>query len=236
MSTFKTLAFVAAILTLAPFGASALDNDFFPVYMKILSEEGSAPPEMVGSHLIFAYSPGEPTRFVAAAFAHEDYAVLHYYKRNPQGVFVLDLPTAGLPHTLHYRVIRDGLWTSDPTNPKSMVDGAGNRISTFDLPTDSFVDRSSPVVASGGETTFRYKTALGRRVYLAGSFNNYNPFMYPMNPVPGVDGEFSLQLRLPPGDYRYYFVVDGVRRLDPENRERAIDPEGNEYSLVTVGS
>lgn len=47
-----------------------------------------------------------------------------------------------------------------------------------------------------------------KAVYLAGSFNEWNPEDLAMEK--GAEGTWSLNLDLPPGRYEYKFVVDGA--------------------------
>ncbi len=50
-------------------------------------------------------------------------------------------------------------------------------------------------------------------VFLTGSFNNWNPAELSMKR--SSDGQWSFVLHLPPGRYKYKFVVDGVPCCEP---------------------
>ncbi|MEX0641562.1 MAG: redoxin domain-containing protein, partial [Pirellulales bacterium] len=71
--------------------------------------------------------------------------------------------------------------------------------------------------------SFRYQLSDGekaKKVYLAGSFNDWKPTAQAMD-GPDADGGFKTSLDLAPGQYEYKFVLDGtVWRFDPGNRER----------------
>lgn len=58
------------------------------------------------------------------------------------------------------------------------------------------------------ETTFLCDSREAQHVFLAGTFNNWNPEDVPMGRLD--DGTWSVALALAPGKYEYKFVVDGV--------------------------
>jgi peroxiredoxin len=68
------------------------------------------------------------------------------------------------------------------------------------------------------EVTFRYRpTAEAREVYLAGTFNDWQPTACKLE-GPNRDGFYSTSIRLKPGRYEYKFVLDGKTwRADPGN-------------------
>ncbi len=60
-----------------------------------------------------------------------------------------------------------------------------------------------------------YKDA--RKVYIAGSFNDWSTNQTPMKPS---GNGWSIELPLKPGKYTYKFIVDGRWMTDPSNRQR----------------
>lgn len=61
-------------------------------------------------------------------------------------------------------------------------------------------------------------------VFLAGTFNNWNPASHAMED--SGDGLWIAKLFLPPGSYEYKFIVDGVWCCRPAGDEScADDPE-----------
>ncbi len=76
------------------------------------------------------------------------------------------------------------------------------------------------------EIVFRLALAAGKRVFLVGDFNGWNPTMDRMTEVAGG---YELRLFLLPGKYRYRFIVDGVALADPDNPNR--DEEGNSFFI-----
>ncbi|MBR1609630.1 MAG: glycogen-binding domain-containing protein [Kiritimatiellae bacterium] len=55
----------------------------------------------------------------------------------------------------------------------------------------------------------------GSTVFLAGSFNNWDPAALRMTDKAG-NGVFSATVTLAPGIYEYKFVINGVWTLDPD--------------------
>ncbi|MFQ5589621.1 MAG: glycogen-binding domain-containing protein [Phycisphaerae bacterium] len=53
-------------------------------------------------------------------------------------------------------------------------------------------------------------------IVLTGSFNDWDPVALPM--TKSADGEWTVDLELPPGRYEYRFVVDGVWCCEPHLR------------------
>jgi 1,4-alpha-glucan branching enzyme len=67
-------------------------------------------------------------------------------------------------------------------------------------------------------------------VCLAGSFNDWQPDHLQSD----AEGEWSIELSLPPGDYEYLFVVDERWQPDPACAERQPNPFGGENSVLRV--
>jgi hypothetical protein len=71
------------------------------------------------------------------------------------------------------------------------------------------------------EVTFSYKPPAGsKRVYLAGTFNEWKPAELAMD-GPDDAGRFEKKMILDAGTHEYKFVVDGTRwHNDPSNRRQ----------------
>jgi hypothetical protein len=69
-------------------------------------------------------------------------------------------------------------------------------------------------------------------VYLAGSFNEWDPRETPM--LRDSLGDWSIELSLPPGEHRYRLVVDGEWRDDPAAQRMEANPFGGFDSIVVV--
>ena len=80
---------------------------------------------------------------------------------------------------------------------------------------------------------FSFKSVPGRKVALAGSFNDWDPDSAPMADTKGV-GNYGCSVTLPPGNSEYKFVVDGEWILDDDNPEFASNDFGTLNSVVKV--
>ncbi len=230
--------------------------------MSTLTEAQS--PKALSGHVLLTFEGDSSTRYVAAAFEHEDFSELHTYRivRNEMPdpddpsetvqtkVFVLDYPIPEDLERLEYRIVVDGLWQTDPTNPDVERGANGVRMSTFSLPERSPTDDEIPRVRESGEVEFIFEPDLregietvdGRRfnlsserglnVSVAGSFNNWDPYMHELKEA--EDGVYRLKIRVPRGQHTYYLVVDGRRIVDPENPERSRHRDGFAVSSFVV--
>ncbi len=75
---------------------------------------------------------------------------------------------------------------------------------------------------------------LGRRVFVAGDFNNWSTTSHPMNRNESL-GVYELLVPMRPGRCRYRLVVDGVWCPDSYNPNTALNPYGEADSVVDVG-
>ena len=87
-------------------------------------------------------------------------------------------------------------------------------------------------VSGRRSVTFVCEDAPGRQIFVAGSFNGWEP----KNPLTDRDGsgKYSCRILLEPGEYQYKFVVDGEWRLDAANPNFVPNDFGTLNSLLTV--
>lgn len=82
---------------------------------------------------------------------------------------------------------------------------------------------------------FRLKAPDAKRVSVVGTFNGWDPDAHPLQ-GPDRTGVWTLGLPLPPGRYRYMFVLDGVRWVtDPNAAGYEDDGFGTRNSLLFHG-
>jgi len=84
--------------------------------------------------------------------------------------------------------------------------------------------------------TFRYRPpGTPRNVFLAGTFNQWNPTATPLR-GPDPAGFWSARVELPAGVHEYKFVVDGDRwYADPDNPEGVSDGHNGLNSVLRLG-
>ncbi|MCX7590391.1 MAG: glycogen-binding domain-containing protein [Kiritimatiellae bacterium] len=80
---------------------------------------------------------------------------------------------------------------------------------------------------------FQVRAQKGSEVYLAGTFNNWDPKAKRLKDKDG-SGLFTGTLLLPPGRYEYKFVIDGTWCVDPECPEWVPNDMGTLNSVLHV--
>ena len=91
---------------------------------------------------------------------------------------------------------------------------------------------SSPVPTAPARIRFEYLNAAAREVFVAGTFNQWDPLATVLKP--GAEGKWDVELALEPGRYEYRFVVDGQWTEDPKSPEYAANPFGGLNSVLQV--
>ncbi len=81
--------------------------------------------------------------------------------------------------------------------------------------------------------TFSVRAEKGSRVFLAGSFNNWDPAAKEMFDKNG-DGAYTTTISLAPGSYQYKFVIDGTWCADPECADWVQNEHGTLNSVKQV--
>jgi hypothetical protein len=254
MKHLKTI--IATLLLLVIIGSiKAVDTESYQFIDHLLSLPGPGKPEVFQDGVIFTFPASY--RRVGIAFAHEDFGKVYWFqklitradmvataeanKANPKTVktrvdpppkflFYAYTPPADV-RELEYRLIIDGLWTTDPANPVYRIDPSGVARSLVLVP----VVQKKPVSlldAPPGTLCFRYDGPPGESVTVAGDFNGWDPFMYELEEK--TPGHYSLILPLPAGTYYYVFFYRGQRLLDPNNTNRIYTKEGKAASIAVL--
>jgi len=106
-------------------------------------------------------------------------------------------------------------------------------------------DRLDPPGPTPNGILFRYNAPAARQVNLAGEFNNWlgtangdrlDPNLDSMKDLDG-DGIWEITLPLPPGRYKYKYVIDQIDwQFDPGNPETIDDGYGGKNSILVVPS
>lgn len=71
------------------------------------------------------------------------------------------------------------------------------------------------------------------KVYIAGTFNNWDPTSHPLEYRPDK-GTFRAYILLKEGTYEYKFVVNGIWQADEMCPERVTDENGNVNSVIRI--
>jgi hypothetical protein len=193
------------------------------------------PPMLIEDVVVFSYNPaGGRVRFVGARFSNENYTIVHQYTLNRNGVFVLDYPLPEGLQEIRYRIVVDGLWMSDPTNPVMQTDALGIGFSLFTIDKEPQRSIGNPRIGADGKLTFMFRGPVGGRVSIVGDFNDFDPFLDFLSEVrPGM---YQITIRALPGTHFYYFFSEGRRILDQFNPQTGTDPGGNRVSYFFLPS
>lgn len=126
--------------------------------------------------------------------------------------------TLGLkPGKYAYKYIIDGKWSQDPYNKLKENDLQGGE--------------NSIVFCYNYRFFLKYYKG-SKNVFVAGSFNGWNPYILRMFPV---RGGWARNMYLREGTHAYKFIVDGEWILDPENNVTRPDGSGHENSFMSIG-
>ena len=186
------------------------------LHHRILNTIESSAPAIFRKTMLFSYAASRGTQAVALAFEHEDYRRLYLYERNRHGIFVLTIPIPDGLRRMRYRLVVDGLWTTD-SNTLVENDSRGIPVSTVTIPSPTSAPRPGVKRLSDGTYRFAYRGQPGSRVSLIGDFNRWDPYLNPMPESPIHPGLYIAALSLPADAQIYRYVVDGREIPDPEN-------------------
>jgi hypothetical protein len=229
----------------------AIDTESYQFINHLLAIREPGEPEIFEDGVIFTASSAY--RRVGVSFAHEGFARVYWFQQLLKAKDALTPKEArskniadqyqdsGILFHVHrvppeireleYRLVIDGLWTTDPLNPRHRIDQKSGIVrSTITMPEI----RNPPTAFDGppGTLSFNYQASPGETVTVAGSFNGWDPFMYELQET--SPGFYALTLPLPPGIYHYVFFHRGQRVLDPYNHNRAYTGEGQAATEVVI--
>lgn len=230
-------------------GPSFLDGIDMALHVRLQEMRRAEPPQLYGDSVLFTYTPDRyyesSVRSVGVAFAHESYRKIYPFRKiidtgkedGPEytGVLFLLHPLPPGEEKLEYRLIVDGIWMPDPAAPAVEIKESGLAVSVFHIPRMEYRAFRSPEVGPDQRVTFRYRGNSGLRIYLAGSFNDWDPFMYRMMEEPGMPGLYTLSLRLPEGVHYYAYIRNGETITDPLNNRLASRRSGAMVSVLEIG-
>jgi len=230
LAAFLALGIAGLRLAAAP----ASLNDSLSLHLKLSSIASARSPEVAEGALVL--SVAGPYRFVGAAFQHEGFASIHAFSKNRQGVFVLAYPVPlKRSEPLAYRLVIDGVWTTDPANPRRFPDPVARvELSIADIPYISDLRLGVyRVLAEDGRTArFVFRAESGQVVTVCGDFDNWDPFIHEM--IETAPGIYELELPLPVGIHYYTYIYRGQSLPDPLNPAKATSADGKVVSVLSV--
>ncbi|GHV83286.1 hypothetical protein AGMMS50212_06260 [Spirochaetia bacterium] len=229
----------------------AADLESYEYIDLLLNIVKPSPPAVFDDAVIFTASGAY--KKVGIAFSHEDFKKIYWFKKLLVPIdetmefrenskippeYLRDSNILFYPYTvpqtikkLEYRLIVDGLWTTDPSNPSKRFDmNFGIDVSCAPLPV--FPETKPYGPSDSGKVLFSFRAESGDTVSVAGDFNGWDPFMYELKET--QRGQFSFEIPLPAGTWHYVFFHNGKRVLDPANQKKAYAPDGATFNVALV--
>ncbi len=93
--------------------------------------------------------------------------------------------------------------------------------------------RTTKTVAPSKRVTFQITANPKSEVFLAGTFNNWDPKRHQMKDIRDT-GKYSITLLLAKGNYEYKFVINGNWVVDPECQNWVRNSLGTLNNVITV--
>ena len=193
-------------------------------------------PYISNGYIVFTAE--DNARHVGIAFDYDNFKTVYSFQRLTSYTidneerssvlfFLLKLPENST--RVRYRMIIDGLWTTDPVNPSKEY---SKEAKTW-LSTVSYPNTKEDITASTSDCVkFVYEGKSGEKIRLAGSFTNWDSFIYYL--VETKSGHYELELPLPSGTHYYTFYRGLDANLDENNPNKVYTPEGRVACIIDV--
>ncbi len=178
-------------------------------------------------------------RYAGIAFEHEKYQHIHSFKKLVQSEFqgkeiepvlfyIMEIPEG--VSELRYRLVIDGLWSTDPSNPNSCFDYVNEMsVSVLKVP----LRKEFKTCKLGKNSVkFTYIGETNQNIKIAGTFNNWDPFMYTMTEV--EPGRYEINLSLPKGTWFYAYFSGSTQMADNTNHNFVYTADGRVASVITI--
>ena len=247
----KTIVLSVLFIIIIASSSWAVDWESYEIINRLLTIHEPGAPVIYDDFIIF--NAGSNLRRVGVAFAHENFSNVYWFRRllvPQEWLNPVILPGQKVPdpyrdsglqfhiyqipenlRELEYRLVINGLWTTDPDNPQIRRDPAsGLAMSVLSLPHREKKHNPQDGLPEG--LNFLFIGPPGETVTVGGSFNGWDPFMYELRESPA--GVYSITIPLPPGTYQYVFFHNGRRYPDPHNPRRVYSRDGSAASEIVV--
>ena len=246
----KTIGTFVLLIMISAFSQAA-DWETYELIDRLITLPGAGAPVIFNDAVIFT-APSN-VRKIGVSFAHENFSSIYWYRQLliPQDRLFAPIPEGKkepdpyidsgyqfhiyeVPNhikELEYRLVINGLWTTDPDNPQTRRDPVtGLFLSVLSIPYRAV--NPNPLNGLPDGLNFSFTGPPGEIVTVAGNFNSWDPFMYELKEGPA--GIYSISIPLPSGTYQYVFFHRGQRQLDPYNSRRTYTRDGKAASEITI--
>jgi len=239
------------LITLTAAFSFAADWESYHLIDHLLSLKKPGAPIIFEDSVIF--TANSDLRKVGVSFAHEEFKQIYWFAQlmvhqDPLGapippgkLFPDPYKDSGLQFhvykypenvkELEYRLVINGLWTTDPENPNTRKDHVSGLVwSVLALPQNS--QKHDPLNGLPEGLHFSFRGPPGETITVAGNFNGWDPFMYELKEAPA--GVYNITIPLPSGTYQYVFFYGGKRFTDPYNPRRSYAKDGSAASEIII--
>ncbi|MBR4323823.1 isoamylase [Treponema sp.] len=176
---------------------------------------------------------------IGIAFDYEEFRTIHYFQLRKNYGYDGELTSSyyfyitPMPKKISrvcYRLIIDGLWTTDPRNSNVIHDKKDNyALSYIDLP-PSEVEITEKL--ANGLTHFVCHAESGQKIRLGGSFTNWDSWIYELKET--SPGKYEIDIPLHPGTYYYSYFKGITPFLDETNPLRGYSNDGRIVSCIMI--
>lgn len=180
----------------------------------IQTAEGNQTPIIMDGFMLIARENNPRINYRGIAFQHEKFQIVHKFQKNKLGTFVMAYKIPPGKSSIIYRLIQDGLWSADNLNQYKIQDARGFSLSCLPLAQPIQNDLDTPR-RDGESVVFRFEGEPKQTVFLTGDFIAWDPYTYKMNEI--LPGIYEINVKLPVGIHRYYFLKNGAKILDESN-------------------
>lgn len=247
----KALSFFALLL-ISIGSISAVDLESYEFIDKLIGLNTPQEPQVFEDAVIFTVS--NSYKKVGIAFQHEDFAKIYPFKKllipisniaefdeksqtsaervRDSGLlfFVYTVPPS--VKNLEYRLIFDGLWSSDPYNPRRKLNmSTGIEYSIAPVPPRPILARDDTEPFDGIVFSYHSENS-GEHITVAGDFNGWDPFMYELKET--RRGLYTLEIPLPPGTWHYIYYRNGEKIIDYSKAKREYTKNGSPVNVAVV--
>ncbi len=216
------------------FYANAIDSLKYNRLVNTISRVEA--PQIKDGCIIFTASGN---RHAGVAFEYENYQYIHSFKKlvksefqgksvEPILFYIMEIPEG--VSKLRYRIVIDGLWSTDPSNPNSFFDYTNEMsVSVLSIP---FKQEFKTCKLGKNSVKFTYIGEANKNITIAGNFNNWDPFMYTLTEV--EPGRYEINLNLPKGTWFYAYFSGSTQVPDSTNRNYVYTSDGRIASVIII--
>ena len=238
MKRVKIFAAALSMFFCAAFTFAAEAVEYKPYFYDKVIRDIDRPQAPVITDDYIVFTADASAHFVGIAFDFENFQKIHPFQilhtydidgKETNSVLFYCYERKHQVSEIKYRLVMDGLWTTDPENPVKEYD---ETINLYFSKVANLGEIETITKTASDTTRFIYKGESGLDLKLAGNFTNWDPWIYTMCET--KPGFYELDLPLPAGKYYYSYFVGLVPVLDNTNPEKVYTADGRTANVLVV--